>query len=167
MNVSRKRNKRKTRNKKKTRMKGSGPIFVVYGTEQLEDHLKTDLRNPDFNERIKAFQSALYFTPLPQTKDTRQYRYTKQQLDKVATLASLDGFVKIRELGFKYYQIEPVWYNDNHKKALANRAQLQADCRSPSTYPAGFNGSTEKECREWAGVDTPTVHKSIMGNYYV
>lgn len=169
MNVSRKRNKRKTRNKKKTRMKGGvpGAIYVVYGTEQLEDHLKTELRSPDFQKRFNAFDYALYFTPLSQTKHTRQYRYTKEQLDKVAKLASLDGFVKIRELGFKYYQIDPVWYNDNHKKALADREKYQAACRSNSTYPAGFNGSTEKECREWAGVDTPTVHKSFMGDYYV
>ncbi len=146
-------------------MKG-GAIYVVYGTRTLDELLKTELRNPDFRKRFTAFDHALGFTPLPNTTTTRQYRYTQPELDKVAKLASLDGFDKIRELGFKYFQIAPSFYKTYHEKALADRAQLQADCRS-SRYPAAFNGSTEKECREWAGVDTPTVHKSFLGDYYV
>ena len=95
-------------------------IYVVYGTRMLEDLLKQELRNSDVSSRFTAFDYALSFTPLPHTKTTRQYQYTQQELEKVAALACLDEVDKIRELGFKYYQIAPYLYKTYHK-ALADR----------------------------------------------
>jgi hypothetical protein len=101
-------------------------IYVVYGTRMLEDLLKQELRSPDIRSRFTAFDYALSFAPLPHTKSTRQYQYTQQELEKVAALACLDEVDKIRELGFRYYQIAPSLYKTYHRKALEDRKQCSA-----------------------------------------
>jgi hypothetical protein len=170
--------KRKTKKKNKTNKKKVGGDSYIYGTvdnaneqmviNNIPIRLGDALYHPDFNVRIVAFEKIL--KPLPRQPEderyTRRYGYTRTFLERVAALAYVDGFEKIRELAYAYYGILKTHYYIQEMKSSIARTNILSNCKS---NPGSYNPDEKNvaNCVKYMGVSPLVSYSYLTGKYSV